>query len=97
MAILYENECSSDLKANLLADGGQSGVDLSSPFYMHPSDNPNAMLVSVSFNGVGYKSWRRSVLCALYVKNKVGFINGECKRPDPDSQKLRMWRDVTIW
>lgn len=101
MAILDENERSNDLEADLPTGNGQSSVDLSSPLYMHPSDNPGAMLVSVPFNGVGYRSWRRSVVCALSVKNKVGFINGECKKPDPDSQKLRLWERcdymVTSW
>lgn len=68
---------------NLPADGGQSGIDLSSTFYVHPSDNPGATLVSAPFSGVGYRSWRRSLMHALSVKNKVGFINRECKRPDP--------------
>ncbi|XP_070049458.1 uncharacterized protein [Nicotiana tomentosiformis] len=101
MAILDENERSNDLEADLPTGNGQSSVDLSSPLYMHPSDNPGAMLVSVPFNGVGYRSWRRSVLRALSMKNKVGFINGECKKPDPDSQKLRLWERcddmVTSW
>ncbi|XP_019261003.1 PREDICTED: uncharacterized protein LOC109238956 [Nicotiana attenuata] len=33
------------------------------------SDNPRAMLVSTAFDGIGYRSWRRSVLRGLFVKN----------------------------
>ncbi|XP_070054707.1 uncharacterized protein [Nicotiana tomentosiformis] len=46
------------------------------------------MLVSVAFDGTGYKSWRRGILRALSVKNKVGFITGKCKKPDPNSTTL---------
>nr|XP_016473755.1 PREDICTED: uncharacterized protein LOC107795603 [Nicotiana tabacum] len=79
----------------------QSGVDTSSPLYMHPSNNPGAALVPAPFDGFGYRSWRRGVMRALFVKNKLGFINGECKRPDPDSSKFRLWERcdymVTSW
>ncbi|XP_019229824.1 PREDICTED: uncharacterized protein LOC109210807 [Nicotiana attenuata] len=66
-------------------------VDTSSPFYMHPSDNPGIALVPVPFDGFVYHSWRRGVMRALSVKNKLGFIDGDCKRPDPDSSSYRLW------
>ncbi|XP_075087522.1 uncharacterized protein LOC142169550 [Nicotiana tabacum] len=59
------------------------------------------MFVSIPFSGVGYRSWRRNVLRGLSVKNKLGFINGECKRPNPHSPTLRQWEGcddmVTPW
>ncbi|XP_075108848.1 uncharacterized protein LOC107790769 [Nicotiana tabacum] len=68
---------------------------------MHPSDNPGATLVPAPFDGFGYRSWRRSVMRALSVKNKLGFINGDCKRPDLDSPNFRLWERcddmVTSW
>ncbi|XP_019237465.1 PREDICTED: uncharacterized protein LOC109217656 [Nicotiana attenuata] len=67
------------------------GIDPSDPLYLHPSDNPRAMLVSVPLSGIGYKSWRRSVIRGLSVKNKLGFISGECKPPEPQSQRFRQW------
>nr|XP_016487144.1 PREDICTED: uncharacterized protein LOC107807306 [Nicotiana tabacum] len=79
----------------------ESNIDSNSPLYMHPSDNPGAIVVPVPFNGIGYKSWRRSVLQALSVKNKLGFINGDCKKPDLESPKYRLWERcddmVTSW
>ncbi|XP_075085115.1 uncharacterized protein LOC142168340 [Nicotiana tabacum] len=78
-----------------------SEIDPSDPLYLHPSDNPGAMLVFVPLSGVGYRSWRRSVLRGLSVKNKLGFIIGECKRPDPHSPMFRQWERcddmVTSW
>ncbi|XP_019236838.1 PREDICTED: uncharacterized protein LOC109217062 [Nicotiana attenuata] len=79
----------------------QSGIDISNPLYMHPSDNPGATLVPAPFDGFVYRSWRRGVMRALSVKNKLGFINGECKRPDLDSPNFRLWERcddmVTSW
>ncbi|XP_016481850.2 uncharacterized protein LOC107802793 [Nicotiana tabacum] len=55
----------------------------------------------VPFGGIGYRSWRRSVLRALSVKNKLGFINGECRKPSPNSAQFRQWKRcddmVTSW
>ncbi|KAM3265439.1 hypothetical protein P3L10_002433 [Capsicum annuum] len=80
---------------------GVSSEDASSPMYMHPSDNPGASLVPIPFDGVRYRSWRRGVLRALSVKNKLGFINGEYKRPDPGTSRYRQWERcddmVTSW
>lgn len=43
----------------------------------------------------------RSVLRVLSVKNKLGFINGDCKRPDPGTSRFRQWGRcddmVTSW
>nr|XP_016492511.1 PREDICTED: uncharacterized protein LOC107812013 [Nicotiana tabacum] len=81
----------------------ESGFDASSPLYMHPSENPDAMLVLVPFSGLGYRSWRGSVMRALSVKNKLGFINGKCKQPDPEKEpsKFRLCERcddmVTSW
>lgn len=76
-------------------------IDASSPLHMHPFDNSGAMLVPTPSNGVGYRSWRRCVLRSLSVKNKLGFINGECKKPATNSPNFRLWERcddmVTSW
>ncbi|XP_070002096.1 uncharacterized protein LOC142166067 [Nicotiana tabacum] len=78
-------------------------MDPSSPLYMHPSDNPDTMLVPIPFSGLRYRSWRRSFLQALSLKNKLGFVNGECKQPDLEKEhlKFRLWERcddmVTSW
>ncbi|KAH0715709.1 hypothetical protein KY284_008614 [Solanum tuberosum] len=89
------------------ASSDQSGgstnttIDSNHPLYMHPSDNPGAMLVPVQFAGIGFRSWRRSVLRSLSVKNKLGFINGDCPRPQSNDSSYRQWERcddiVTSW
>nr|XP_016442284.1 PREDICTED: uncharacterized protein LOC107767711 [Nicotiana tabacum] len=46
------------------------------PLYVHPSDVLGASLASVPFDGTGYGSWRRTILVALSVRNKLDFVNG---------------------
>nr|XP_009804740.1 PREDICTED: uncharacterized protein LOC104249914 [Nicotiana sylvestris] len=105
MAILDQND-PTDVNTHasaVVAAGGvaNAGVDINILLYLHPSDNLGAMLVSAPFNGIGYHSWRRSVMRALSVNNKLGFIIGECKRPDSQFADYRQWVRcddiVTLW
>ncbi|KAH0738811.1 hypothetical protein KY290_037516 [Solanum tuberosum] len=61
------------------------------PLYIYPSNSAGAVLVPVAFDGTGFSSWKRGVLRSLSVKNKLGFINGECLKPAPDSPDYRQW------
>ncbi|XP_075074833.1 uncharacterized protein LOC142162384 [Nicotiana tabacum] len=79
----------------------QTTIDAGSPLYIHPSDSPGSSLVLVSFDGIGYRSRRRSVLRALSVKNKLGFIIGDTEKPLVTSPLFRQWERcddmVTSW
>ncbi|XP_009778371.1 uncharacterized protein [Nicotiana sylvestris] len=76
-------------------------LDSTNPLYMHPSESAVMTLVPVVFYGTGYRSWRRGVLRALSVKNKVGFITRKCKKPNLDevtyNQRARCDDMVTSW
>ncbi|XP_015161373.1 uncharacterized protein [Solanum tuberosum] len=74
---------------NIATNTTDAPIDSSSPLYIHPSDNPGAMLVPNTFDGTGYRSWRRGVLRSLSVKNKLGFINGKCEKPTTE-----LWREL---
>ena len=77
-------------------EGTATRIDTSSVFYVHPSDNPGISLVPAQFDGVGYRSWRRGILRALSVKNKLVFIDGSCVKPVDPSQS-RQWQRWMIW
>ncbi|XP_019251133.1 PREDICTED: uncharacterized protein LOC109230056 [Nicotiana attenuata] len=76
-------------------------LDSTNPLYMHPSESAGSILVPVVFDRTGYRSWRRGVLKALSVKNKVGFINGKCKKPNSGHPTFEQWERcedmVTSW
>ncbi|XP_070010906.1 uncharacterized protein LOC142162807 [Nicotiana tabacum] len=76
-------------------------LDSISSLHMHPSESAGSMLVSVDFDEIGYRSWRRGILRALSVKNKAGFITRKCKKPDSNSTTFGQWKRcndmVTSW
>ncbi|KAL3360867.1 hypothetical protein AABB24_014020 [Solanum stoloniferum] len=76
-------------------------MDITSPFYLHPSESAGSTLLPAIFDGSGYRSWRRAVLRALSVKSKTGFINGKVVRPDSDDPTFAQWERcddmVTSW
>ncbi|XP_075074851.1 uncharacterized protein LOC142162398 [Nicotiana tabacum] len=79
----------------------QTTIDAGSPLYVHPSDSSGSSLVPLPFDGIGYRSWRKSVLRALSVKNKIGFITGDTEKPIVNSPLFRQWERcddmVTSW
>lgn len=89
--------------ASSCQSGGSTSntIDSNHPFYIHPSNNPGEILVPVKFTGVGFCSWRCSVLRSLSVKNKLGSINGDCPRSQSNDLSYRQWERcdniVTSW
>ncbi|XP_075083355.1 uncharacterized protein LOC142167098 [Nicotiana tabacum] len=62
------------------------------PLYIHPSDLLGSALVSEPFDGTCYGSWRRSVLVALFVRNKLDFIHGTVEKPPEGSPLMQQWQ-----
>lgn len=52
-----------------------------SPYYIHPSDNPGMKFVSMQFDGKGYGDLKRSMMISLSAKNKTGFVDGTIQKP----------------
>ncbi|XP_019266226.1 PREDICTED: uncharacterized protein LOC109243706 [Nicotiana attenuata] len=44
------------------------------------------------FDGTSYGSWRRNILVALSVRNKLDFINGTTEKPPVGSPLVRQWQ-----
>ena len=51
-----------------------------SPYYLHPSDGPGALITYEIFDGENYDLWENVVRTALKAKNKLGFIDGTLKK-----------------
>lgn len=65
--------------------------DISSHYYLHPSDNPGMKLVSMQFNGTGYNDWKRSFFISLSAKNKCGFVDGTIFKPNVTDASYKTW------
>ena len=50
------------------------------------------------FNGTNYYLWERAVKITLKAKNKLGFIDGTLKKPEPkmdeDTIELQTWEMI---
>lgn len=57
-----------------------------SPYYLHPSDNPGALITSVLLRGDNYSEWATELSNSIQAKQKFGFINGTLVKPttEPD-------------
>ncbi|XP_070020540.1 uncharacterized protein [Nicotiana sylvestris] len=62
------------------------------PLYVHPSDVLGTSLVSSPFDATCYGSWRRNILVALSIRNKLDFISGSSTKPPPGSPLTRQWQ-----
>nr|XP_016504345.1 PREDICTED: uncharacterized protein LOC107822325 [Nicotiana tabacum] len=74
----------------------QSSVDIISPLYMHPYDNPGAALVPIPFDDFGYRSWRRGVICDDMVTSWI--LNSLTKEIADSTEYMtdafEMWREL---
>ncbi|PNX72865.1 hypothetical protein L195_g028762, partial [Trifolium pratense] len=62
-----------------------------SPYYLHPSENPGSVLISLQLNNINYHSWSRNMKRALISKNKIKFINGKLPAPEEDDPMFDYW------
>ncbi|XP_042067248.1 uncharacterized protein LOC121810552 [Salvia splendens] len=65
--------------------------DTSSPYFLHPSDNPGTILVPQPLTGSNYATWSRSFTTALLAKNKLVFVDGSILLPARDDLLYQPW------
>lgn len=63
-------------------------MDPYSPLNLNPSGNLCTILISKPFDGTGFGPWRHAMVIALSTKNKLGFVDGSCEKPNSDSADL---------
>jgi len=70
-------------------------VEPHSPYFLHPSDGPGAMITAVIFDGKNYELWEQAIMTALRAKNKIAFIDGSIVRPatkaDEEFSECHAW------
>ncbi|GJW06962.1 ribonuclease H-like domain-containing protein [Tanacetum coccineum] len=72
-----------------------SKLDISDPLHLHPNDTTALTVVSIKLKGTeNYQVWSCAMLLALEGKNKIGFIDGSCKRSKDDEVLGKQWDRV---
>ncbi|GKD50502.1 ribonuclease H-like domain-containing protein [Tanacetum coccineum] len=72
-----------------------SKLDISDPLHLHPNDTTALTVVSIKLKGTeNYQVWSCAMLLALEGKNKIGFIDGSCKRSNTDEVLGKQWDRV---
>ncbi|KAL8161067.1 hypothetical protein V2J09_012556 [Rumex salicifolius] len=61
------------------------------PLSISNSDNPNAQLTQLLFDGSNFVTWSRQLRRALGAKMKIGFLTGAVAKPSSDSKDLPRW------
>ncbi|XP_074316629.1 uncharacterized protein LOC141652910 [Silene latifolia] len=78
------------------SDINKTIIPITSPLYLHPSDNPSLLLTQTVFNGQNYELWADAVKNDLDAKNKLGFVEEEVKKPEivkgEESLESLAWR-----
>ena len=62
-----------------------------SVYYIHPNENPTVSLVSEKFNGDNFADWKRGMILALSIKNKIPFIDGSLTKSEVTDPLLKAW------
>ncbi|GAV73454.1 UBN2_3 domain-containing protein [Cephalotus follicularis] len=67
-------------------------VDFNDLLYLHPSDTLGVNLVNEQLVGTeNYRVWSRAMMITLTAKNKLGFVDGSCRKPMEGSPILYQW------
>ncbi|KAJ9563367.1 hypothetical protein OSB04_008527 [Centaurea solstitialis] len=69
-----------------------SKLDFGDPLYLHPSDTSSTPILNFKLNGTdNYKVWACAMTLALETKNKLGFVDGTCRKPTDNEVLAKQW------
>ncbi|XP_076913506.1 uncharacterized protein LOC143572165 [Bidens hawaiensis] len=69
-----------------------SKLDAGNPLYLHASGSSTLTVITIKLKGIdNYTVWANSMLLALQVKNKIGFIDGTCVKSVEDDVLAKQW------
>ncbi|GKF10839.1 ribonuclease H-like domain-containing protein [Tanacetum coccineum] len=74
-----------------------SKLDVSNPLHLHSNDSAVLTVVSVKLKGTeNYQVWANAMLLFLEGKNKIGFIDGTCRKSMTDDVLAKQWDRVNV-
>ncbi|GKA40416.1 ribonuclease H-like domain-containing protein [Tanacetum coccineum] len=93
-ALLEDDINSNDNSNPKIVDGSSSDLNLSfgNPLYLLPNDTSGTLIVTIKLTGTeNYKMWSISMTFALRNHNKLGFIDGSCKKDSSNHCLANQW------
>nr|KYP37213.1 hypothetical protein KK1_041603 [Cajanus cajan] len=66
-------------------------MNLSSPFFIHPSEGPSSVSITPVLDGTNYQSWSHAIRMALISKNKMAFLLGTIPVPKVEEPLYSAW------
>lgn len=79
MAIVVDNELPEKLSHN-------------HPLYLNSSNTSGVLLISIQLTGSeNYSVWSRSMKIAILGRNKLGFIDGKCRKEGFGTNLVDLW------
>jgi len=67
-------------------------LNIHSPYYLHPGENPANALVSAVLDPTNYNSWSHSMLTASSAEKKIEFIDGSIQKYASNHPLYAAWR-----
>ena len=78
--------------ADSLSQGAVLGIlDITNPFYIHPSEHWGQNLVSTVLTEYNYSEWAMAISMVLDGKNKIGFVDGTIEAPEAGQPLYPYW------
>ncbi|XP_021763427.1 uncharacterized protein LOC110728098 [Chenopodium quinoa] len=62
-----------------------------SAYYLSNSDLSTTKLVNIVFDGSCFNDWKRSMIIALFARNKLSFVDGGLNQPSNNSPNFKIW------
>ena len=77
--------------------GKDDQINFDDPLYIHPSDNAVTSIITIKLTGnENFRLWRSSISKALKARNKLGFVDGTCKKSSVDDSKKTKWDRANV-
>ncbi|XP_016173674.1 uncharacterized protein LOC107616198 [Arachis ipaensis] len=81
----------SNLQSQIPRSPVSSITDPSSPYFVHPEENPGISIINVVLTTRNYDSWSRAMTIALKCKNKFCFVDGSLPKPQESDPNFMAW------
>ena len=91
---MVDGDESSAIKSGTSDNVGDVGNNKATPYSLFASDNPGAMITSVTLTGENYNEWSSEMTNAIRAKRKLGFIDGSIAKPLANDPNLELWLSV---